>query len=137
MDSNKKIYWILGSLSLIGYAWIGFNAGHIHQHETLTLCLFKNVTGIPCPACGTTRSILLLLNGNFMDAFTLNPFGVLAAVLLVIIPGWIAWDILKKKSSLLFMYRLTEQKIQTKKALYLPMIGLTLLNWFWNITKEL
>jgi hypothetical protein len=72
-----------------------------------------------------------------MDALTLNPLGVLAAVLLVIIPGWITWDILRKKSSMLFMYKLAEQKIQTKKVLYIPMIGLTLLNWFWNITKEL
>lgn len=36
-------------------------------------CIFLNVTGIPCPACGGTRAFLALLNGNIWLSFLFNP----------------------------------------------------------------
>lgn len=41
------------------------------------ICPVRLLTGIPCPACGTTRSIGCLLLGNFNDALKLNPVGYL------------------------------------------------------------
>jgi hypothetical protein len=39
-----------------------------------TLCVFRNLTGIPCPGCGMTRAILRLGQLRFRDAVALNPF---------------------------------------------------------------
>ncbi len=42
-------------------------------------CLFQRAFGVPCPACGLTRGVLLTLQGQLADALRLNP----AAPLLV------------------------------------------------------
>lgn len=38
-------------------------------------CSFRQAFGIPCPACGMTRSVLLTLDGSLNDALALNPGG--------------------------------------------------------------
>jgi hypothetical protein len=43
-------------------------------------CLFRRAFGVPCPACGMTRGVLLTLDGHITDALRLNP----AAPLLVV-----------------------------------------------------
>ncbi|MCA1815230.1 MAG: DUF2752 domain-containing protein [Acidobacteria bacterium] len=42
-------------------------------------CLFQRAFGIPCPVCGMTRGVLLMLHGRLTDALSTNP----AAPLLV------------------------------------------------------
>ena len=36
-------------------------------------CLFKQVTGIYCPACGMTRAFITLLEGNILKSLYYNP----------------------------------------------------------------
>ncbi len=36
-------------------------------------CAFKMLTGIPCPTCGSTRSMVYLANGDVLAAFMMNP----------------------------------------------------------------
>ena len=38
-------------------------------------CTFQNVTGIPCPGCGLTRSFISLVHRNLADAWRYNPAG--------------------------------------------------------------
>ena len=45
-----------------------------------SICLFKNVTGVPCPTCGLTRSAESVLRGDMVGAFALQPFMFTAAV---------------------------------------------------------
>ena len=45
------------------------------------LCPLKRLTGIPCPACGTTRACLLLLRGEVRAAFATQPFALTALLL--------------------------------------------------------
>jgi hypothetical protein len=40
-----------------------------------SICSFYNVTGLPCPGCGLTRSIIYLSHLNFEKAFRSNPMG--------------------------------------------------------------
>ncbi|MGM9983726.1 MAG: DUF2752 domain-containing protein [Fibrobacter intestinalis] len=39
----------------------------------------KKIFGIPCPGCGTLRSLNELLHGDFSEAFYFNPLTVLLA----------------------------------------------------------
>jgi hypothetical protein len=36
-------------------------------------CVFKYLTGIPCPTCGATRSVMHLAQGDFFASFGMNP----------------------------------------------------------------
>ena len=37
------------------------------------ICIFRFLTGLQCPGCGTTRALHQILHGHFLTAFTLNP----------------------------------------------------------------
>lgn len=37
------------------------------------LCLFRNITHLPCPSCGMTRAFINLSHGGLYDAVHLNP----------------------------------------------------------------
>jgi len=138
MVTNKRLYWVLGILSIAGYAWVGF---HLLFPDAatpdLTVCLVKNVTGLPCPSCGTTRSLLLLLSGDLQTALLTNPLGVVAAIALLITPFWITRDMLCRTDTLAIVFLWTEKRIKTKKIVYIPLVALALLNWGWNILKDL
>ena len=44
------------------------------------LCPFRLATGLPCPFCGTTRSLMALGRGDLEASLQLNPLGVLLAL---------------------------------------------------------
>jgi hypothetical protein len=46
----------------------------------LPLCTFKVLTGLPCPTCGLTRTVIALSRGDLGRAFFMNPLAAIAAV---------------------------------------------------------
>jgi hypothetical protein len=46
----------------------------------LTLCVFKGLTGLPCPTCGSTRTLGRLFALDFAGAWSQNPLATLGAV---------------------------------------------------------
>jgi hypothetical protein len=44
-------------------------------HEIPTLCLFRLLTGWPCPGCGLTRSFAFTAHLQFLQAFRMHPLG--------------------------------------------------------------
>lgn len=55
--------------------------------EYLTICGFKNLTGLPCPGCGLTHSFCALTQGDIGGAFAFNLLGPLLYLALIIL--WI------------------------------------------------
>ena len=47
-------------------------------------CIFRSLTGIPCPTCGTTRAATAFLSGDLSGAFIANPLAALAGVVFVV-----------------------------------------------------
>jgi len=50
-------------------------------------CPLRTITGVPCPLCGMTTSVVAAVHGNVADAIAANPAGlalVLAAVTLIV-----------------------------------------------------
>lgn len=98
--------------------------------------MVKNITGYPCPSCGTTRAIQLLLKNNWMASLQMNPFGIIVALIMVVVPFWIVFDLITKKETFFNAYKKAEAIIRTKK-LAIFLIILVVLNWIWNIKKAL
>lgn len=53
-------------------------------------CALRRFTGIPCLACGMTRSFDWFLRGRFRDSFLINPLGFTLACLSVIGVAYLA-----------------------------------------------
>ncbi len=43
-------------------------------------CVFKGLTGIPCPTCGSTRSVVHLAHGDILSALAMNPLTTLCLI---------------------------------------------------------
>jgi hypothetical protein len=46
-------------------------------------CVFRSLTGFPCPTCGTTRAATAFLHGDLATAFTANPLAAAAGLFFV------------------------------------------------------
>ncbi|MCO6148836.1 DUF2752 domain-containing protein [Flavobacterium sp. NRK1] len=134
--TRNRLYLLLAFGLLAGYGWIIWFSSHSTLNHTYPACLFKSVTGIACPSCGSTRSVVLVSQGNITDAILLNPIGPFMAVIMLIAPFWLFYDTIFKKDSLYKSYRTSENIIKTKWVA-ITLIILLLLNWLWNIQKGL
>jgi len=95
-----------------------------------TFCLFKIITGIPCPACGSTRATILLFHGEFIKSVLINPFGILMNSLILLSIGWMIRDIIKNGDTFLpFLKKDWDYRIK------ILLIFIVLTNWIWNIVK--
>lgn len=137
MSELRKFYFFIVSFLFLGLSWISWNFFCFKESKPgLQICVLKSTVGLPCPSCGTTRSILHLLHGNISDAFLLNPFGIFAFMGMVIIPIWIIYDFIKSKRTMWYNYLLFISLFKNKKFSFFVVI-LILVNWIWNIQKGL
>lgn len=135
---KNKLYLFIVLACFAGYGWLYFSLQHQHeiQNNEFSVCLVKNVTNIPCPSCGTTRAVMEISKGEISKSILFNPFGIIVALIMLICPIWITYDYLSKKDSFYQFYTKSEAILRRKKV-YIPLLILVLLNWIWNITKNL
>ncbi|MCD4679404.1 MAG: DUF2752 domain-containing protein [Bacteroidales bacterium] len=136
--SRNKLYIFLTVSCIVGYIWLFINYTILANNSTneVGFCIIKHVTNIPCPSCGSTRSILSILKGNLSESLYWNPIGMILFLIIVITPLWIVFDYLFHKDSLLKFYKKSEKVLRQKKVA-IPAIILILANWIWNIYKGL
>ncbi len=89
-------------------------------------CVFKALTGIPCPTCGSTRSIVYLSHGDVISAFLMNPLvGLCAAgAVLLLFYSIITLAFHAPRIGVLFTEK---EKDQVRRSAIL----LVLLNWLY------
>jgi hypothetical protein len=132
-SSQFKI--LISFLILAGYGWLAFHWDSEAQGESF--CLIKNVTGFPCPACGTTRALLLLTHGEVILSVQTNPLGLIAGGFLLIAPVFILTDIARRKDFARLIFKKAEDKIKSSRWLSFSLILMAAVNWAWNIYKGL
>jgi hypothetical protein len=128
---RNRLYAGLIAVGGAGVVWLVLDAA---MDGTWTPCLFKLLTGIPCPACGSTRAVLALLRGE--DVFVYNPLGIFtfgAALLALVV---LCRDLVTGSDTLFRVWRRAEQFARN------PLIaaaGIAVLgaNWMWTIARGL
>jgi hypothetical protein len=48
------------------------------------VCLFHNLTGVPCPGCGLTRSIVAAVHGDLARSFSYHRMGLIVLVYIML-----------------------------------------------------
>lgn len=133
--TKNKLYLVLFVACLSGFLYLVYNINY-SESSHIKVCIIKNVTGYPCPSCGTTRAVQEFLKGNLMNSFLMNPFGIIVATLMAIIPMWILLDLIFKKETFYSNYKKIEAIIRIRWVAII-LIVLVILNWIWNIKKGL
>ena len=124
----KYKYLIIIILLISGYFLLFFSTALNNQ----SFCIFKNITGIPCPSCGSTRATLLLFHGEFGKSISINPFGIITNLLILLSIVWMVMDIILSRDTFLpFLKKTWDFRIQ------LIIILIVVANWIWNIVKEI
>jgi len=121
---------------LAGYGWLVL-IGSLKPEEVgsrYDFCLVRHFAHIPCPSCGSTRSVLSLLHGDLAGGLYWNPLGLLILIVLLVAPFWLGYDLLFKKGTFIQSFHLFENTLR-RKWVAIPSIALVLLNWVWNIWK--
>jgi hypothetical protein len=133
--NRNKLYFILFIACFVGYVWLYFGLTLV-ENNSFEVCFIKQTTNIPCPSCGSTRSVISLLHGNFIDALKMNPLGYIVAMIMIVAPFWVIFDVAFKKKSLFSFYKNIESFLK-KPRHSIPLILLLIMNWIWNILKGL
>jgi hypothetical protein len=97
-----------------------------------TVCIFHNLTGYPCPACGTVRGLKYFFHFDFYNSLMMNPLAVIVALYMIVGLVWMTIDLMRNSDS---FERLT--KFKPHWSFILVVIILTAANWWWNIEKGL
>ncbi len=136
--SRNKLYLLLLFTCSLGWIWIYYNfAYNIGNYSTdINTCIIKQATGVPCPSCGTTRSIVSFLSGSIKDGLYSNPLGLIVLIIIMVSPVWVVFDFLFKKKSLYIFYGKVEMFFRIKLVAIIAII-LVIANWIWNIQKGL
>ena len=87
-DKIKKFYLYASLFVATGWLWLLLSLTALN----VDVCLFRNVTGLDCPACGGTTAVMHMLQGEFATAFFVNPFSYLLLPGLIVVPLWLFWD---------------------------------------------
>lgn len=103
-------------------------------HPVGGVCLFRSLTGLPCPTCGMTRSIVLALNGQLGAALRLNlagPVWVLALATLAAALLWLAW---RERGSGSEQTAVARRRVRLLAIAQGAVFGLALAtNWIWAL----
>ena len=93
-------------------------------------CSFKQHFGVPCPACGISRSLVLTLHGDVASASELNPGGPLAVLTAVYFAVSMLWLALRRRSRPNEDLKRTTKAIQWSSAtLGITLMGAVCVHW--------
>jgi len=134
--TRNRFNLFLSLACLVGYGWLAL-VSQLKPEEVgkrYDACLIRHFAHIPCPSCGSTRSVLALMHGDLIGGLYWNPLGFVIIATLIVAPFWIGYDLLLNKETLYRFFRLFEKTLR-RKWVAIPVILLLLLNWGWNISK--
>jgi len=80
---------------LVPYLIHIFDHGNIEQAQSL--CVFKMLTGLPCPGCGITKSLIFLYQGDLDKSLHYHLFGLPLVVGCVLLIGLLVIEMVTKK----------------------------------------
>ncbi|MBP8789912.1 MAG: DUF2752 domain-containing protein [Breznakibacter sp.] len=130
--TRNRLYSIILAACMAGLIWVVWNHSNLRSDAIQPFCIFHKVTGLPCPACGTTRATVMLIHGQIWEAISTNPLSLATTAIMLLAPLWIALDLVTRKSSLLVAYRWMEQKLKQKRVA-IPLILMVVAIWIRNI----
>lgn len=127
---NTKALRYMGYILFIYLFLYIFDNFNSHYSSSHTLCLFKNITGIPCAGCGLSRSTLAFLSGDFATACAYHILGIPLNLFFIVSFVWLAYDTFTARDTFFSFFN---SRIGIKT--YMFFIFITLISWGINIYR--
>ncbi len=94
--ATLRPYFVLALIAFPGFLIFafflnGFDSGE--HNGVFSICLFRDLTGLPCPGCGLTRALALLFLGDWRAALFLHPLSPFVFAGLLIVGVGAFWDL--------------------------------------------
>ncbi len=115
---------IYGGIVLLGLVVTRF----FHATQFLPGCVFRSLTGIPCPTCGSTRAMNFLAEGKIIAALSMNPL-VAAAIISSLL--YLAYTLITLVFTLRRVNVVLDERGQA--GLRVAIVLLVALNWLYLI----
>jgi Protein of unknown function (DUF2752) len=123
-ELDHELLWLCVSLlfGLLGLSWL-------HFALPTPQCLLHSLSGWPCPGCGSTRSVRLLLAHQWTAAFLKNPLATLSFL------GVLGFDLYAGATLLFRTRRLRFDSVPARTAHCLRASICLLIggNWLWLV----
>ena len=71
---KKKLLGIAGAVITLAIPYL-IMLQHSHIEAEQSLCPFMMLSGLPCPGCGITKSLIFLYQGDLIKSFYYHLFG--------------------------------------------------------------
>ena len=131
--TRRQLYFLALFLGLAGQIWIAYSYKKLErQEEAFNTCIFRRITGIPCPSCGTIHSIVSILHGDLPKALSENPLGFAGILVVAIIPYWILADLVLGGESFYRFYLRINAFLKKKRVLFGLLLSVLLL-WMYKL----
>lgn len=129
----KKFYLLTSLFAITGWFWLLLSTSTIGQD--VSLCLFKKATGYPCPSCGSTTSLQMILYGDWVGALLKNPLGYVLGLGLVVLPLWLLFDLSLQKRTLYNTMEVFNEKMKKRPLMLILLLSPLIVNWIWMLMR--
>jgi len=102
MPTRRKLYGIIAALLTLTVP-LAIMLWDPHIESSHSLCPFKLLTGLPCPGCGITKSIIFLYKGDIVRSLSYHIFGPLVILFCVVSLFVLTAEIITRKE---YLYKL-------------------------------
>ena len=124
-EIDHELVWSSVSIGSLGFATAWFAVG-----LPWPPCFFHDLTGLPCPTCGATRSAIEFLHGHFLGALRWNP---------LVFSGLCALSIFNVYAFLILItragrFRIANVTIREKRFIRAGIVVLITLNWVYLLS---
>lgn len=128
----KIKHWIPFALTIFLYVLGGLYLIYWDEVEVHIPCLFKWMTGIPCPGCGMSQAFVKIIHGNIIGAVYDNLLSIPLFIWFMIMPIWLYIDAYKHQTTLL------QCLTYTWPLKYIIICAcFILMSWLWNLYKQM
>ncbi len=101
-----------------------------------TLCIFRQATGLPCPACNTGHGVYKLLEGDLQGAVYHNPVSIIAIVVAFLAAIYLIVDVATQKPNFYLAFKKSEDYLHRHKSLLLLIFLFAAMDWAWQLAKH-
>jgi hypothetical protein len=130
----KSVYATFIVVSVASVLWLIYSL--VFPQQQLISCPFQAITGIGCPSCGITRSVLSIAGFDLPAAWNFNPLGFPVFVMVLLTPALLIYDFVFQRRIFYVLYERMEQFLKNHRLVSASLVVVVVVNWIVLVLRE-